>query len=519
VSAEERDASGGIRVIARRTLGGAFQGDPSSGSPSPFRKIGLTCEGHNPSLAVGGQAGNALPGCGDDLHALLRGASNLYFPRVVSSIYIPEIDDDGLSPELLELLDDHKLKMALLAGAQVSGSGLVTAKVAKIALKQHFPESTVDPSALADAANRHTLPNAIYDNRDVRAYLDQKIQTAEDGRLSVAMLATAIHEIFEDWEIDPSFLVPLLAPRLEGKANIQSSDGLSQDPLAESAYRHQEYRVFCRDVQEGFPKTNLLIKSHPIAGYGDIVAESFDRVSLLHKLRETKAYVGYSRIFPDNDLTPAQRWGLFSSRKRDWLPATIVRGEGIFLRFREERLAAWLAEHGHMHERRLGPLNLNLTMLRNRRNQVATPARPKYVLIHTFAHLIINQLVYECGYGSASLRERIYASDDDNKMSGVLIYTAAGDSEGTMGGLVKMGGPSYLEGVIAKALERARWCSSDPVCIESSGQGPDSCNLGACHSCALLPETSCEEQNRLLDRGVVIGTLERPGTGYFLSAD
>lgn len=82
------------------------------------------------------------------------------------------------------------------------------------------------------------------------------------------------------------------------------------------------------------------------------------------------------------------------------------------------------------------------------------------------------------------------------EMSGVLIYTAAGDSEGTMGGLVRMGEPEFLGRTIARALDRARWCSSDPVCIESTGQGPDSCNLAACHSCALLPETSCEHPMR-----------------------
>ena len=84
-----------------------------------------------------------------------------------------------------------------------------------------------------------------------------------------------------------------------------------------------------------------------------------------------------------------------------------------------------------------------------------------------------------------------------------------------MGGLVKMGQPGHLERVVSKALEAARWCSSDPVCIEAEGQGPDNCNLAACHSCALLPETSCEEQNRLLDRGVVVGTLENRAAGFF----
>lgn len=96
-----------------------------------------------------------------------------------------------------------------------------------------------------------------------------------------------------------------------------------------------------------------------------------------------------------------------------------------------------------------------------------------------------------------------------------LIYTAAGDSEGTMGGLVRMGKPGRFEVVSQRALENANWCSTAPVCIESQGQGPDNCNLAACHSCALLPETSCEEQNRLLDRGVLIGTLTNPKISFF----
>ena len=47
------------------------------------------------------------------------------------------------------------------------------------------------------------------------------------------------------------------------------------------------------------------------------------------------------------------------------------------------------------------------------------------------------------------------------------------------------------------------------------GQGPESCNLAACHGCALVPETSCEEFNRFLDRGLVIGTFDDSTLGYF----
>ena len=103
-------------------------------------------------------------------------------------------------------------------------------------------------------------------------------------------------------------------------------------------------------------------------------------------------------------------------------------------------------------------------------------------------------------------------------MAGILLYTAAGDAEGTLGGLVRMGQPQRFEKVLRRALERARWCSADPVCMEMGddvGQGPDSLNLAACHSCALVPETACEEFNRVLDRGLVVGTLANADLGFF----
>ena len=155
-----------------------------------------------------------------------------------------------------------------------------------------------------------------------------------------------------------------------------------------------------------------------------------------------------------------------------------------------------------------------IRLSRGLRDRVLTP---RYVMVHTFAHLLMNQLTYECGYSSASLRERLYVADTPDPVAALLIYTAAGDSEGTMGGLVRMGKPGYLEPAIYAALAGARWCSSDPVCMElgESGQGPDSCNLAACHSCALVPETACEEFNRFLDRGLVVGTLDSPQLGFF----
>ena len=114
------------------------------------------------------------------------------------------------------------------------------------------------------------------------------------------------------------------------------------------------------------------------------------------------------------------------------------------------------------------------------------------------------------GYPLPSLRERIY--DSDERLA-FLIYTSAGDIQGTLGGLVELGRPGRLESLLKEATDRIRWCTTDPVCIEGSIELglPDTTLAGACHHCLLLPETSCERGNRRLDRAAVIGIDGRGG--------
>jgi hypothetical protein len=296
-------------------------------------------------------------------------------------------------------------------------------------------------------------------------------------------------------------------------------------PVTEEQYRRSEYEAF-RDGR-GDVHTDLSVEVRDVSEYHVPVAGAVARVGLIRKLRETRAMAGFSRIFPPtgNDVAMMEGDGALVMRQQiqplsldrnlGWLPAIVVRGEGIFLEFEREVLDAWCAG-GAPAERIAG-------MIRNynaRRADRLLPPRyitPKFVLLHTLAHMLIRQLSFECGYGSASLRERIYceSSPDSEPMQGILIYTASGDSEGTMGGLVRQGEPGRLERTFAEAILGARWCSSDPVCIESTGQGAENANLAACHGCVLLSETSCEEGNRLLDRGMAIGSLDNPLCGLF----
>ena len=61
---------------------------------------------------------------------------------------------------------------------------------------------------------------------------------------------------------------------------------------------------------------------------------------------------------------------------------------------------------------------------------------------------------------------------------------------------------------------RVAWCSADPLCLERGPNGVDALNLAACHSCILLPESSCEEMNMLLDRALLVGLPSAPELGF-----
>ena len=293
--------------------------------------------------------------------------------------------------------------------------------------------------------------------------------------------------------------------------NLELNEEINEN-TSEDAYRLQEYRVLCKT--SGSDAFDFHSINYPIHVYDSVLHEYFDSISLVPKLRETRAFVGFSRLEPDQKSISERRKELRLGTTEDWLPAVEVFGEGIFFEFNRKKLADWAKNPAV--QKRIGILN---EAYHKSKFDTATPGnlRPEYVLIHTFAHLLINQLSFDCGYGSSSIRERIYCekANDELDMHGLLIYTASGDSEGSLGGLVRQGEKGRLEDTVVSAIENASWCTSDPICIQSDGQGPESLNFAACHNCALLPETCCENGNRILDRGVVVGTLTDSEVGFF----
>ena len=242
----------------------------------------------------------------------------------------------------------------------------------------------------------------------------------------------------------------------------------------ETAFRRAEHAV----LRTARSEEQLVTYPQPLSVYDEEVASCFERITLVPKLRETRAFAGFTRVFAENDQSLDERktilWRTPPAMK--WLPAYLVFGEGIYLELNEALLQPW-EDRPEILER-VARLGDQFQTVLQRRRLGLRHLSPRLILLHTLAHLLMNQLTFDCGYSTASLRERLYVSADRMApMAGLLIYTAAGDAEGTMGGLVRMGKAGNLEPVFKRALLNATWCSADPVCMELGnlgGQGPDS---------------------------------------------
>jgi Domain of unknown function (DUF1998) len=246
-------------------------------------------------------------------------------------------------------------------------------------------------------------------------------------------------------------------------------------------------------------------------------ASRIQQVVLAERLREVQALVGFTRI--DAPDEPRQRgqdhpWAPLARTDPLWVPCAEVRGEGIFLRLAEAPLAAW-----ERRADRSDRASSFATAAARWRYDRGLPDAPwpgmRFALLHSLAHMLIREFALECGYGAAGLAERLYAEEtEQGRMAGLLLYTSAPDSEGTLGGLVELGDPDRLGQLLAQALEHARLCSSDPLCAEHE---PDARALhgAACHACLFAAETSCEVGNRFLDRTLLVDTLGPAGLAYF----
>lgn len=251
----------------------------------------------------------------------------------------------------------------------------------------------------------------------------------------------------------------------------------------------ETWREFANSVKETSLKT---------------IANSVTRLVAVDRLRVIDVLTGFKRTANDSeDETPDYEHPVDFSGETDWLPAMEMFGEGLFFTFNEKLLDRIEANSrlqciAQTIEDRYQESSLSIGGLR--KDFIPTP---RFILLHTLAHILIRELEALAGYPAASISERIYASAGKNGMSGILIYTAAPDIAGTLGGIIELAKPEAFLRLLDSAFARAQWCSMDPVCKEMDGQGPSWLNRAACHGCALLPDTSCKYGNVFLDRAFI----------------
>ena len=241
----------------------------------------------------------------------------------------------------------------------------------------------------------------------------------------------------------------------------------------------------------------------------------FEKVVRVERLREVRALVGFTRIESPGDYAdprdiPPELRAPMSRGAPTWVPVSEVRGEGLFLQFKRDVLIEW-ARKNTARDAEFRAAHSAWKTARAMPNPTDGYPGLRFALIHSFSHALMRQLALQSGYSAASIRERIYCDADGNgmPMAGLLLYTAAPDSEGTLGGLVSQGEPERLGRLVGQALEAMQLCTSDPLCAEHhpGGDGTASLHGAACHACQFAPETSCERGNKYLDRSLLVPSL------------
>ena len=289
---------------------------------------------------------------------------------------------------------------------------------------------------------------------------------------------------------------------------IENGYPLYGQNITQGILLENEYQALCDEMPDVTDDEDFVTRHHTQAWKamawnlsagikpGKII-EAVSRLIAVKRLKEIMVLKGFKRLGHEGTLVPPDIVG-----KSLWLPALELYGEGVFFSLDEDLLSRWeshsvLSDRSNDFQRRFAATGL--------RFDPEVIVTPRFLLLHTLAHLLIRQLETAAGYPAASLKERIYCTAGKLPMSGILVYVAVPDVVGSLGGLAELATPERFLLLLASVFDHAEWCSLDPVCSEHSGQGPSLLNRAACHACALTPEPSCAYSNVLLDRVFIKG--------------
>lgn len=346
-----------------------------------------------------------------------------------------------------------------------------------------------------------------------KLYCNSEKRTMIDRARNQLARQSAINSVATDLGCFPRDIEDALVEL--GKGFPLYGQNFTQGLLLES-----EYKALCEPIEdvkehEDFVPLHhtadwkLLTRDYRFQGRLLSITQAIDRLVALDRLRAVMVLSGFSRN--RGEVVPPDIEG-----KNDWLPAIELFGEGVFFTLNESILKEW-EENTQLQARAIDfKKRKEFSGIKVEPEIVVTP---RFLLMHTLAHIIIRQLEAKAGYPAASLKERIYCRVGRTPMSGILVYVAVPDKHGSLGGLAEMAEPKRFLRLMKNVFDHADWCSLDPVCSEHEGQGPSQLNRAACHSCALIPETACSYKNILLDRIFISGQVTRETEGFpgFLS--
>lgn len=267
----------------------------------------------------------------------------------------------------------------------------------------------------------------------------------------------------------------------------------------EAQIRHREYH----ELMSGeFRDEYLEIADMPVHKDLDGYISTLKQIKRLTEIRVMRAFTREAPVDPyfSDEST---RYCNISSTDTKWYPAIENRGEGFLFTLDEKSLSKWEREQAVKSRCKL--VQDVFEDLFSKLSDEDPRWPPRYMLLHTLAHVLIRGAAYVSGYSEASIRERIYSGHNYN---GVLLYTATSSSDGSLGGLVRQGRTENFVKLIRKAVQKSMRCSRDPFCAEDDPIDKSRAdiplyarvNASTCYGCVLLPETSCENVNRLLDR-------------------
>ncbi|MGE7661338.1 DrmB family protein [Peribacillus sp. NPDC097197] len=294
----------------------------------------------------------------------------------------------------------------------------------------------------------------------------------------------------------PSSFIPIIKRYLDGEISLEESSTYE-------TIKKQEWNTL---TQDEIDVERFLSKKVAIAPALTPYFDGIYRVDSVPAVQVLKEFtrLDYIDRFTDDEVKTQP---VVITGEPKWLPAVRNYGEGIFFKLNEDKLLKW-EQSEQVTKAIIQAYNTSRVEFKKEPLDIL----PRQILLHTFSHALLQELAAHCGYTTTSLKERIYASED---MFGVFIYTASGDSEGSLGGLTNLAQSEKLLPIIIRALEKMSYCSSDPICSDGEFEYHTTANGAACHACTFVSETSCEWGNLLLDRRTLININPNEQDGYF----